>query len=218
MSELVTRVKKINRIYSLDIALFLFAFLLITGQYIVGGYTSLADCVSDIKLRNSVLILFYYSVSRLLFHYYKGTAYLISLSILLLITLKESYMGIIQLYHGAEYPVGSMSNTNLWVFSNHFMQRIGSNCTKRMQSMVQDSFFIVDRLDHCISWFHKKPFGFVGTNYSGLLLFLFESKILGVCQETYYYNSCCSGFPVRDSLLRKETVCRRTVLYGKDCI
>ena len=114
MSELVTRVKKINRICSLDIALFLFAFLLITGQYIVGGYTSLADCVSDIKLRNSVLILFYYSVSRLLFHYYKGTAYLICLSILLLITLKESYMGIIQLYHGAEYPVGSMSNTNLY--------------------------------------------------------------------------------------------------------
>lgn len=114
MSELVTRVKKINRICSLDIALFLFAFLLITGQYIVGGYTSLADCVSDIKLRNSVLILFYYSVSRLLFHYYQRTAYLICISIILLISFKESYMGIIQLYHGAEYPVGSMSNTNLY--------------------------------------------------------------------------------------------------------
>ncbi|MBO7114184.1 MAG: O-antigen ligase family protein [Bacteroidaceae bacterium] len=114
MSELVTHEKNIHRICSLDIAILLFACLLITGQYVVGGYTSLADCASDIKLRNSVLILFYYSISRLLFQYYQRTAYLLCLSILLLISLKESYLGMLQLYYGAEYPVGSMSNTNLF--------------------------------------------------------------------------------------------------------
>ena len=105
---------RIKRYVSIDFVVLLLVIWVLTCHYRHGNYSSVTDCLQDIRLRNAVLIFFYYSISRLLFHVIKTESYLITLILLLLVTLREAYAGILQLSQGAPYPVGTLLNPNIF--------------------------------------------------------------------------------------------------------
>jgi hypothetical protein len=91
------------------LVLFLFLWMLVS-HYNNVNYTNWYGILSDISLRNNLLIFFYYSISRLFFHYYRITSFYICIAIMLFVAFKESYLSIWQLIEGADVPVGSMIN------------------------------------------------------------------------------------------------------------
>lgn len=99
---------------SIDIVVLLLVTLVLLCHYIHGDYGSVTDYLGDIGLRNIGLIVFYYSLSRLLFHFIKNESNAVTLIVLLLISLKEAYESIVQLIQGASYPVGTMLNPNIF--------------------------------------------------------------------------------------------------------
>lgn len=107
-------IKKIKRYASIDSVVLLLAIWVLTCHYVHGNYTLFLDYLKDIRLRNVVLILFYYSVSRLLFRFIRTESYLITLIVLLFFSLREAYAGICQLLQGAPFPVGTMLNPNIF--------------------------------------------------------------------------------------------------------
>ena len=107
-------IKWIKRYVSIDFTVLLLVVWVLACHYRHGDYTSVSDFLKDIRLRNAILIFFYYSVSRLSFHYIRTESYVISLIILLLVSLREAYAGILQLLQGAPYPVGTMLNPNVY--------------------------------------------------------------------------------------------------------
>lgn len=104
----------IKRYVSIDFTVLLLVLWVLTCHYRHGDYTSVFDCLKDIRLRNAILIFFYYSLSRLSFHFIRTESYVISLIILLLVSLREAYAGILQLLQGVPCPVGTMLNPNLF--------------------------------------------------------------------------------------------------------
>lgn len=94
-----------------------FVLLLLLWRLICHFYhednSCLFDYLSDIKLRKSLLFFFYYSVSRLFFHYYRDFFHYITIAILLLVTIREGYFCVIQLAHGVESPVGTLLNPGI---------------------------------------------------------------------------------------------------------
>lgn len=91
------------------LVLFLFLWMLVS-HYNNVNYTNWYGILSDISLRNNLLIFFYYSISRLFFHYYRITSFYICIAIMLFVAFRESYLSIWQLIEGADVPVGSMIN------------------------------------------------------------------------------------------------------------
>lgn len=104
----------IKRYVSIDFAVLFLVVWVLACHYRHGEYTSVFDCLKDIRLRNAILIFFYYSVSRLSFRFIRWESYVISLVILLLVSLREAYAGVLQLFQGAPYPVGTMLNPNVF--------------------------------------------------------------------------------------------------------
>ena len=104
----------IKRYASIDFVVIILAIWVLSCFFRHGGYSSVTDCLQDIRLRNAVLFFFYYSVSRLSFHYVKSESYVISLILLLIVSLRETYAGVLQLLQGAPYPVGTMLNPNVF--------------------------------------------------------------------------------------------------------
>lgn len=104
----------IKRHGSIDVSVLLLAVWIMICHYLYGNYASLADFMQDIGQRNVVLVLFYYTVSRLSFHFLKKESYVITLIVLLFVSSREAYAGILQLMQGAPYPVGSLLNPNIF--------------------------------------------------------------------------------------------------------
>ncbi len=119
-SSMITMIKNTdpgnkNKWYvSIDFVVLLLIILVLTCQYRHGNYTSVPDFLQDIRLRNAILIFFYYSLSRLAFGFFKKESYVITLLLLLIVSFREAYFGILQLFKGAQYPVGTMLNPNLF--------------------------------------------------------------------------------------------------------
>lgn len=114
MIKNVNFLNKIDKYGSIDLAVLLMVLWVLTCSYLHGNYNSVTDFVQDIRLRNTVLIFFYYSVSRLSFHFIRTESYIITLIVLLSVSLREAYIGIVQLSKGAPFPVGTMLNPNLF--------------------------------------------------------------------------------------------------------
>ncbi|MBO4561433.1 MAG: O-antigen ligase family protein [Bacteroidaceae bacterium] len=104
----------IKRNASIDLIITLLAILVLTCHYRHGDYTSVTDYLQDVRLRNAILVFFYYSVSRLIFHFFKTESYFLTIIVLLLVSSREAYSGILQLLQGAPYPVGTMLNPNIF--------------------------------------------------------------------------------------------------------
>ena len=96
----------------------IFVVLLVTWvmicHYLHGNYVSVIDCLHDIRLRNTALIIFYYAISRLSFYFFSNESNAVTLIVLLSISLRETYVGIIQMLQGAPYPVGTLLNPNIF--------------------------------------------------------------------------------------------------------
>ena len=104
----------IKRYISIDFVIIFFVLWVLTCLFRHGNYNDVTEFLQDIRLRNAILLFFYYSVSRLSFHFLKTESYVITLIVLLSVSLRESYVGIIQLFQGAPYPVGTMLNPNIF--------------------------------------------------------------------------------------------------------
>lgn len=105
---------RIKRYVSIDFVVLLLVIWVLACHFQHGNYNDVTDFLQDIRLRDSILVFFYYSVSRLSFHFLKTESYVITLIILLSVSLRESYVGIQQLIQGAPYPVGTMLNPNIF--------------------------------------------------------------------------------------------------------
>ena len=99
---------------TIDLVFLLLIIWVLTCHYVHAGYASVIDCLHDIRLRNTVLIIFYYAVARLSFHFFRKESYAVTLIILLAVSLRETYIGIMQLLQGAPYPVGTLLNPNIF--------------------------------------------------------------------------------------------------------
>ena len=104
----------IKRNVSIDFVASLLVIWVLTCHFRHGHYASISEFIQDIRLRNTLLVFFYYSVSRLLFHFIKAESYLITLTVLLFVSLREAYAGALQLLQGSPYPVGTMLNPNIF--------------------------------------------------------------------------------------------------------
>lgn len=107
-------INRFKRYGSIDSCVLLLAVWMLICHYLHGNYACLADFLQNIGLRNVVLIFFYYAVSRLSFHFLKKESYIITLIVLLSVSFRESYAGILQLSQGAPYPVGTLLNPNIF--------------------------------------------------------------------------------------------------------
>lgn len=105
--------KDLSFFKSIDFFILLLLLWRLICHYHHGDYTCLMDYISDIKLRKSLLFFFYYSVSRLFFHYYRDFFYYFTIAILLFITIRESYLCVMQIAHGVKSPVGSLLNPGI---------------------------------------------------------------------------------------------------------
>lgn len=108
------KINSFKKYVTIDLVVLLLVTWVLTSHCIHVGYASVTDCLHDIRLRNTVLIIFYYAVSRLSFHFFKKESYIVTLIVLLTVSLRETYIGIIQLLQGAPYPVGTLLNPNIF--------------------------------------------------------------------------------------------------------
>lgn len=77
------------------------------------GFHSLNGFLSDVRMRNAVLLFFYYSLSSLSFRYFSKVSFALTLTIMLLLSMREACIGAAQLISGSRYPVGTMLNPNI---------------------------------------------------------------------------------------------------------
>jgi len=103
-----------KRYGSIDLGVVLLAVWILICHYLHGNYACVTDFLRNIGQRNVALILFYYSVSRLSFHFLKRESYVITLIVILLVSISEAYAGIQQLLQGVPYPVGTLLNPNIF--------------------------------------------------------------------------------------------------------
>ena len=108
------KINSFKKYGSIDFGVIFLIIWVLTCHYLHGNYASVIDCLHDIRLRNAVLITFYYALSRLSFHFFKTESYAVTLIILLTVSLRETYIGIMQLLQGAPYPVGTLLNPNIF--------------------------------------------------------------------------------------------------------
>ena len=105
---------RIKRFVSIDFVVLLLVIWVLACHFRHGNYNDVMDFLHDTRPRNAILVFFYYTVSRLSFQFLKKESYFITLIILVLFSLKEAYIGILQLIQGAPYPVGTMLNPNIF--------------------------------------------------------------------------------------------------------
>ena len=99
---------------TIDLVVLLLVIWVLICHCVHSGYASVMDCLHDIRLRNTALIIFYYAVARLSFHFFRKESYIVTLIILLAVSLRETYIGFMQLLQGAPYPVGTLLNPNIF--------------------------------------------------------------------------------------------------------
>jgi len=107
-------INRFKKYASIDLSVLLLVIWVLACHCLHGNYASLIDCLHDIRFRNTVLMFFYYSVSRLLFQFYKRESYALTLIVLLFFSSREMYIGFMQLFQGAPYPVGTLLNPNIF--------------------------------------------------------------------------------------------------------
>lgn len=95
-----------------SLSLFFFLWLLLS-VFINGDYSNFFVFVSDINLRNILLIFFYYSLSRLFFHHYRIFSYYVTIAIMLIFALREGILCLEQIVNGLSSPVGTMLNPGI---------------------------------------------------------------------------------------------------------
>ena len=95
-----------------SLVLFFFLWMLLC-LFNNGDYSNFFEFVSDINLRNILLIFFYYSLSRLFFHYYRTFSYYITIAIMLIFALREGCLCVAQIIKGVSSPVGTMLNPGI---------------------------------------------------------------------------------------------------------
>lgn len=107
MNEMIRNHARIDRVA------LLLAFWVMICHYVHDGLTSLNGFLSDVRMRNAVLLFFYYSVSRLSFRYMGKTSFALTLTVMTVLSMREGCIGAMQLLKGSPYPVGTMLNPNI---------------------------------------------------------------------------------------------------------